>query len=45
MALSAAPMNKPVTIRVDRPYVFTIYEVETETILFMGKVMQPVWEE
>lgn len=45
MALSAAPMNKPVTIRVDRPHVFAIYEIETETILFMGRIMEPVWED
>ncbi len=32
-------------MRVDRPFVFTIRENHSGSILFIGKMMQPVWEE
>jgi len=32
-------------MRVDRPFVFAIREQHSGTILFMGKMIQPVWEE
>ena len=32
----------PPTFRVDRPFFFAIYDAETETILFMGTVTEPM---
>ncbi len=32
----------PITFRVDRPFIFVIWERQTGTILFMGKVSRPV---
>jgi len=32
------------TMRVDRPFIFTIREKTTNTILFMGKIVEPVLE-
>ena len=32
----------PPVFRVDRPFFFTIYDAETETILFMGAVTEPM---
>ena len=32
----------PPVFRVDRPFFFTIYDAETETILFMGTVTEPM---
>ena len=32
----------PPTFRVDRPFFFVIYDAETETILFMGTVIEPM---
>ncbi|MCK4579005.1 MAG: serpin family protein [Candidatus Marinimicrobia bacterium] len=33
------------SFRVDRPFIFVIREHTSGAMLFMGKVMQPVWEE
>ncbi|MBC8402812.1 MAG: serpin family protein [Candidatus Marinimicrobia bacterium] len=33
------------TININRPYLFLIRERETGTILFMGKIHEPVWED
>ena len=32
----------PSVFRVDRPFFFAIYDAETETILFMGTVTEPM---
>lgn len=32
-------------LRVDRPFVFVIRERTSGTLLFMGKIVEPVWEE
>ncbi len=42
---STGPETKKFDMRVDRPFVFTIRENHSNTILFMGKMMQPVWKE
>jgi serpin B len=40
MKITSAPMN-PVELVVDRPFLFFIREHETNTILFMGRVVSP----
>ena len=32
-------------LRVDRPFVFVIRERTSGALLFMGKIVEPVWEE
>ena len=36
------PASVPPAFRVDRPFFFAIYDTETETILFMGTVTEPM---
>ncbi|HEQ99321.1 MAG TPA: serpin family protein [candidate division Zixibacteria bacterium] len=43
MMTKAMPQSKE--IRFDRPFVFVIHEKTTGAIIFMGKIMQPVWED
>ena len=33
-----------ISMRIDRPFIFVIRENHSQTILFMGKIVQPVWE-
>ncbi len=40
MALSAMPSD-PVEVRVDRPFVFFIRDIQTGSILFAGRVLNP----
>ena len=40
---SAGPSSIP--FRVDRPFVFVIRERTSGALLFMGKIVEPVWEE
>ena len=40
MKLSAAPID-PVRVTVNRPFIFLIRDIETGTILFVGRVMDP----
>jgi serpin B len=42
MMTKAMPQSKE--IRFNRPFVFVIHEKTTGAIIFMGKIMQPVWE-
>lgn len=41
---SAGPDNT-FFMRLDRPFVFVINEKNTEAIMFVGKIMKPVWED
>jgi len=41
---SAAPGSDHPTMRIDRPYIFAIRENHSGTILFIGKIVDPVWE-
>ena len=40
MSLTAAPQD-PVLFSVDRPFIFVLQDIETESILFMGRVVDP----
>ncbi len=35
----------PILFHVNRPFIFVIFDKYTKTILFIGKVMYPVWKE
>jgi len=41
MALKAAPMEEPIELDIDRPFIFLIRDIETKTILFLGRVLDP----
>jgi serpin B len=38
---SKAMLDPPIEIRIDRPFLFFIRDLETNTILFMGRVLDP----
>ncbi len=40
-ARSAMIEKRPPVIRFDRPFLYAIYDIETQAILFMGRVMNP----
>jgi serpin B len=40
MKLTSAPMN-PVQVSLDRPFIYLIRDIETGSILFMGRVLDP----
>lgn len=43
MRLTAMPVEEePLEIRFDRPFVYAIYDHPTETILFLGRVLDPL---
>jgi len=44
VAMSLTSIGGDFTIRVNRPFIFTIKENHSGTILFMGKIVEPVWE-
>lgn len=41
MVGAAAPVDEPLEVRIDRPFVFLIQDSQTGTVLFMGRVMDP----
>ena len=45
MTSSAGPVATGFYMRVDRPFIFVIRERTSGTLLFMGKIVEPLWEE
>jgi serpin B len=41
MTLKSAPVEEPIELVIDRPFVFLIRDIETGTILFLGRVVNP----
>ncbi len=41
---SSVPGETEIIIRIDRPFIFAIRENHSGTILFIGKIVDPVWE-
>lgn len=41
MAGAAAPVDKPLDVTIDHPFIFLIRDTQTGAILFMGRVMDP----
>lgn len=37
----SAPIDEPISLVIDRPYLFFILHIPTDTILFMGRVINP----
>jgi serpin B len=42
MESSAAPLQQPIHLEIDRPFVFLIRDTHTRQILFIGKVLNPL---
>jgi serpin B len=41
MGVTSAPADLPVEFKVDRPFVYLIYDKDTHSILFVGRVLDP----
>lgn len=41
MAIKSAPPQEPINLVIDRPFLFAIQHLPSNTILFMGRVQQP----
>jgi serpin B len=41
MKLTAAPGGETITVTIDRPFILLIRDIPTDTILFMGRVVNP----
>lgn len=41
MQLKSAPVEEPVEVTVDRPFIFLIRDIPTGAILFVGRVLDP----
>ncbi len=39
--VTSAPIDEPVIVRADRPFIFAIRDVDTGTVLFLGRVTDP----
>jgi len=42
VGVMSAPVEvEPIVLRLDRPFIYTIYDRQTGSILFLGQVMNP----
>ena len=41
MLTSAAPVDEPIELVIDRPFVFVLRDTATEAVLFIGRVSDP----
>jgi serpin B len=41
MTLKSAQVEEPIELDIDRPFIFLIRDIETDTILFLGRVLDP----
>ena len=41
MTLKSALIEEPIELDIDRPFIFLIRDIETESILFLGRVLDP----
>lgn len=41
MGVTSAPLDQPVEVRVDRPFLFAIQDAGTGSLLFVGRVLNP----
>jgi serpin B len=42
MGLTAALVDEPIKVTIDRPFIFLIYHRSTQTILFFGRMLNPM---
>jgi serpin B len=43
--ISLTSIGNDITMRINRPFVFAIRENHSGTILFIGKIVEPIWED
>jgi len=41
MGLKSMPTGEPIEVKIDRPFLFVIRDVQTGAILFLGRVVEP----
>jgi serpin B len=41
MGLKSMPTGEPIEVKIDRPFLFVIRDVQTGAMLFFGRVVQP----